>query len=173
MEVWKDIVDFEGLYKISNLGNIVRVEHIIKDKNGFSKKQCFKVMTQKTCKNGYKSVCLKGKSLLVHRLVAKSFLNNSEEKPCVNHKNSKRHDNRVENLEWCTYKENTNHAITNDNLKVTGEDNPSSKLNEDNVILIREYIKKGKSNLEISKIFNVSRAAIYYIKVGKTWTHVQ
>jgi len=173
MEVWKDIKGFEGFYKVSNKGNIIRVEHNITDKNGHIKKLKYKKMTKKTCKNGYISVHLKGLDFLVHRLVAQAFISNVNNKPCVNHKNSNRSDNFVENLEWCTHKENTEHAISNKRLKVKGKDNPASKLNNEKVKIIKEYIKQGKSNLEISKIFNVSRTAIYYIKVGKSWTHIQ
>ena len=63
--------------------------------------------------NGYQAVTLsydgESKGYRVHRLVAKAFLPNPENKPCINHKNGKRSDNRVENLEWCTYSENNQH----------------------------------------------------------------
>jgi|SRR6187401_882716 len=67
--------------------------------------------------NGYEQVKIyypikKHKNLLVHRLLGKAFIPNPENKPCINHKNGIRNDNRPENLEWCTYKENNHHSIT-------------------------------------------------------------
>ena len=69
---------------------------------------------------GYRRVILynKGynKSLFVHRIVALAFIPNNDNKPCIDHINTKRDDNRVENLRWCTIKENTNNILTKKHL---------------------------------------------------------
>ena len=104
IEVWKDIKDYEGKYAISNLGRVKRIRNnkeiimsLIKSKNDY--------LGVKFFKDG------KFKRFLVHRLVACAFLPNLRNKPEVNHKNKIKYDNRVENLEWSTSKENQKHKI--------------------------------------------------------------
>ena len=58
----------------------------------------------------YPLCVLRRKNALTHRLIAKAFIPNPEDKPCVNHKNGNKHDNRIENLEWVTYSENSQHS---------------------------------------------------------------
>ena len=103
MEIWKNIKNYEGLYQISNLGNI---KSLIKNK-------ILKPYINK--KNGYAYIGLhKNKNIKViriHRLVAINFIPNPNNFPIVNHKNGVRNDNRVENLEWCTQRYNIIYSL--------------------------------------------------------------
>lgn len=98
-EIWKDVVGYEEMYKVSNLGNIYSV------KRG-------KLLKSRNNHNGYLQVRLyingKGKELKVHRIVAEAFISNYYDKPQVNHKDEDKTNNRVDNLEWVTNKENSN-----------------------------------------------------------------
>ena len=106
-EIWKDVKNYEGLYEVSNLGRVkslnynrTRKEKILK--SGYVCGYCKVVLW----KNG------KRKYILVHRLVAEHFIPNIEDKPCIDHIDGNPMNNRVENLRWCTYKENSNNPIT-------------------------------------------------------------
>lgn len=105
-EVWKDIPNFEGIYEVSNLGNVRSRTRIIECRNGqrLTKYGC--VIKGNITLNGYRMVDLqkggKRHMKLVHRLVAIVFIPNPYNFPQVNHKNENKLDNRMTNLEWCT-----------------------------------------------------------------------
>lgn len=105
-ESWKDIEGYEGLYQVSNLGNVKSL------KNNKTKKE--KILKPFKTRKGYLQVILcKNKTIKrfsVHRLVANAFIENPNNYPCVNHKDECGTNNVVENLEWCTYKYNTNYG---------------------------------------------------------------
>lgn len=116
--IWKPISEYEGIYEVSSNGSIRTVE----GKETFTKhhgKRLWKqrILKQKTDKGGYKRVSLykegKPKDFLVHRLVANEFCVKPEGKNLVNHIDGNPSNNDYTNLEWCTSKENVNHAFEN------------------------------------------------------------
>lgn len=99
-ETWKDIKGYEGLYQISNLGDVKRI----------SSGKILKPYSH----NGYIRVALSKdntpKHMDIHRLIAQAFIPNPENKPEINHKDGNKENNSIQNLEWCTRKENMSHA---------------------------------------------------------------
>ena len=139
MEEWRDVVGYENLYQVSNLGNVKSLDRVIDTERGL---RTFKGRMLKQCKLkiGYMSVGLsKGsdlKTMYIHRLLMEAFYGLDIDKVCVNHINGDRSDNRIENLEWVSYLENTTHAM--DILKSITTRKKIGKFTKNNK-LIKEY----------------------------------
>lgn len=117
-EVWKDIQGYEGLYHVSNLGNVrnIKIDRVlkpIKNKWGY--------LQVKLCKD------CKLKNYSIHRLVAEAFIPNPYNLPCVNHKDEVKTNNCITNLEWCTHEYNTNYGTRNERIAKTKINGKKSK----------------------------------------------
>ena len=99
-EEWRDVVGFEGVYEVSSAGRLRNK----KTQRFLSSNGRGGYVVDILCSNG------KSKTARRHRIVAEAFIPNPEHKPEVNHKNGNKEDNSVENLEWATHRENTDHA---------------------------------------------------------------
>lgn len=117
MEKWKEIENYEEFYEVSNEGRVRRKSGYVKSgiKNNERRYIEGKILKQNKKRNGYLTVDLskehKVKTISIHRLVAKAFIENPKDLPQVNHKNGNKMDNRVENLEWVTSSENRKHSF--------------------------------------------------------------
>lgn len=115
-EIWKDIPGYEGLYQVSNCGNVRSLDRIIKCKNGKIRGYPGVLLKQDSTKDGHKRcrLCNQGcdKHFFVHRLVASAFIENPNNFPIVNHKDENPSNNSVNNLEWCTGKYNVNYGTS-------------------------------------------------------------
>lgn len=166
---WRDVFEFQGLLQVSNFGNVRTVERVRTD----GRIEPGKILSQKIKKNDYLEVSLRynktRKWFLVHRLVASAFLTEIPETECVNHKNGNKKDNRVENLEFTTFKGNSNHAVRTGLCK-NEEKHYKAKLTKENVIEIRS---SSKTPEELSLQFAVSNGTIHCVRKRKTWKYVK
>ena len=114
MEIWKDIKGYEGIYKVSNLGIVIRIGGNVKRKEHLMYVPS-KIMKPMDNGKGYLRIKLtinsKEKRIMLHRIIAEAFIPNPENKRCVNHIDGNKQNNLLYNLEWCTHSENSQHSI--------------------------------------------------------------
>lgn len=164
MEQWENIVDYEGVYEVSDQGRVRRVET---GKIRIPGKRREGYLIVNLSKNGTTA------TRIIHRLVAIAFVQNPDNKPEVNHKNGIKIDNRASNLEWATIAENAVHAFELGlRESMVGSENGQSKLVEEDIPEIYRLRTEGLSHSAIAKEFNVSRSLIGWVLSGKGWKHV-
>ena len=144
-EIWKDIKGYEGLYQVSNFGNVKSLDY-----RHTGKEQLLKPILQA---NGYLYVGLYEplKRFSIHRLVAEAFINNPDNLPCVNHKDENPTNNHVENLEWCTYKYNSNYGSRNERVSESQLNHPDKSKKVYQYTLDGKFIKEWESISECGR----------------------
>ena len=156
MEIWKDVVGYEGYYQVSNLGAVRSLDRVKKSGSGHHVIKG-KVLKTKKETNGYLRVSLSVNGVKklesVHRLVAKAFIpNDDSENLTINHKDCNKENNRVENLEWCKQAENNRHARENVKFKT------SLKISEEELFDL--YVNQKKSSRQIADMYGASHKGI-------------
>lgn len=165
-EIFKPIPEYEGFYEASNFGRIKSLPRGKKGKSKILKQTKIVYYTVDLCKNGII------KRYLVHRLIAKTFLENKENKENkkqVNHIDGNKLNNLLTNLEWATRSENQLHSIKAGLRTAKGIKNSQCKLKESEVIEIYNSVGVYK---DIAKKYNVSIITISDIKRGRSWKHL-
>lgn len=169
MEIWQDIKGWEGQYKVSNLGRIY----------SYKSKKYLKFADR----NGYSMVKLQNmefkKTLAVHRLVAEAFIPNPDNKQQVNHINTIKTDNRVENLEWCSSNENLKHAYKMGLIDISKMTNITKKKvcqldKKGNLIKIWNSLSEAHKELNI-QVGNITKCCQNKIKTtgGYIWKYYE
>lgn len=176
-EVWKLVPNTNGELYVSDLGR-VWVEGFV-GKNGLYQKPGFRSIS--VSGNGYCQFRYRDTCRFLHRDVARAFLTNVSDMPCVNHKDGDKLNNTPKNLEWCTYSRNSYHSydigIRLPSKQKEGEDSTSSKLTQEQAQSILDNKKlpktQRKTHKELAKDFNVSPSTVGMVSCGKNWSHLE
>lgn len=166
IEIWAEIVNYEGLYAVSNMGRV----------RSRARAGTILILSPDiVVGKGYMQVTLQRKGarerFKVHRLVASAFIENPEGKPEVNHKDGDKWNNAAQNLEWATRKENNRHALdTGLLIPRSGMKNHNTKLKDSDAEEIRSLFLSGLSQRDIGKKYGVGQTAISeVVNFKKRW----
>lgn len=172
VENWIDIKGYEDFYQVSDLGNVRSKDRTVACRRLGTKNLKSRPLKSTVDSVGYCKVTLqdqgRNKVWKVHRLVAEHFIDKIEGKEVINHIDNDRANNRVNNLEWCTPKENTAHMHSQGrNYSALGEANPACKLTDAQIEEI--CAMKGElSQVKIGALYGVSGSYVGRIHNNQT-----
>lgn len=166
---WKDIKGYEGLYQVSDEGEVkaLRTGNILS--------------LNRLTHCGYRKASLsrngKAKEHRIHRLVAEHFIPNPDGKETVNHKDGNKLNNRADNLEWASRSEQVFHSYElNLKARMGGVDNPNAKLNDEQVREIRSIYQRNSKDfgtVALGKKYGVSHKVISNVVRGTGYKHIK
>ena len=172
-EIWKDVVGYEGSYQVSDQGRVKSLKRVVMRKNGQKRTINECILKPAATHDGYLRVCLhtggKQKTPSVHRLVASAFVPNPDNKPEVNHIDEDKTNNSVENLEWCTRKENINHGTRSERAGKKSAKTQSKPVAQ--YALDGELVKIWQSAREAHQQTKFDYRHISDVATGKRKTH--
>lgn len=180
-EVWRNIKGYEVIYQVSNYGNIKSLERFfIKNRKGGKNKMAVyqpeRIRSKRYNANGYLRTALwrngKPKHCNLHRLVAEHFVLNLNDLPQVLHKDDNPRNSKWNNLEWGTQSKNIQDAASR-GRGFRGSKNGNSKLKEQDIPIIRNMLKEGRTHKYIADKFGVSQCPIGEIKNNRAWKHIK
>lgn len=170
IEEWRDVPGYEGLYKVSNKGGLVKLEHW-SSKGRYYPESCpYQFKNYKGYIQTYLYKDGKRKTTTIHRLIAKAFIPNLEDKDQINHKNGVKDDNRIDNIEWCNQSENMRHAFdTGLKLGLACEDNGRATLTNEQVVEIKSLYNSGWKIRDLAKKFDIPLGRLRPLFYGFSW----
>jgi len=167
-EIWKDIIGFDTFYQVSNLGHV----RSILVRRGSQARRLKPTGTGRR-HSGYLAVTLsknnKSVKLTVHRLVGTAFIPNPDNLPQINHKNGKKSDNRVTNLEWCSNSQNLLHAyrvLGRRSPDQSGDNNANCRRSNEVDKLMRKAHRRGETAASIGRRVGISYDYAWQICAG-------
>lgn len=163
-EIWEPVKDYEGLYEVSNLGDVKSLRTFCRSKHKTK-------LVKKQISGGYIKVHLSKnhstKLVRLHRIIAIAFIENPHNKPHINHINGIKTDNRIENLEWVTAKENLHHALNTGLLSFVNMSNVTITPK----LALEIYVSDLKK-IDIAIKYKISYDVVKKIKRGERWNSI-
>lgn len=179
MEIWKDILGYEGIYQVSNSGQVKSLSRTIFYSDGRKYSQPEKIL-RINFSGKYKIPLVhlyenaKRTAFAVHRLVALAFILNPENKPDVNHISGDRTDNSVNNLEWTTRLENMQHGFETGLINNTGTNHGNNVYTDSEIKKVKLLLKTGTmTQKQVAEVTGVKKGTVEQIAQGKQWTHIK
>jgi hypothetical protein len=171
-KIWKDIIGFDGLYRISNYGQLhilprLRNGRIYKERYSIGSKDCYGYLrTTLTDENHIRH------DVKMHQLVAIHFVDNPNNYTVVNHDDGVKDNNYYKNLKWSTLSENNKHAYEVLGKSLKGANNGRATLTDDEVKHIKALSRDSTTDKVLAKHYRTRPQNIQSIRLGWTWKHI-
>lgn len=171
-ERWLPVPGWDG-YEVSNFGRVRSTIYV--NQHGRFQREPRVLEQQRFTHDGYRVVCLTGngfkaKPVRVHRLVLLAFVGAAPAGHVAGHTNGQRDDNRLSNLRWITFQENSDHMVAH-GTRQRGERHPRAKISDDDAQQIRDRARSGERQRSLAAEFGVTQGCISHIVTGRNRSH--